>query len=51
MDEVRQDELGKEAGENIAKENEGFGRGRGDEIEGGGEEDYIEDVVDEAWSS
>ena len=49
MDEVRQDELGKEAGKNIAEEDEGFGRVGGHEIEGGGEEDYIEDVVDEAW--
>ena len=50
MDEVRQDELGKEPGEDIAEEDEGFGRCGGDEIEGGGEENYIEDVVDEACS-
>ena len=48
MDEVREDKLGKEAREDIAEEDEGFGRGRGDEIEGGGEQDYIKDVIDEA---
>ena len=43
MDEVRGDELGKEAGDDIEEEDGAFGDGRAYKIEGGG--DFEENIV------
>jgi hypothetical protein len=48
VDEVRSDELGQEGRQDIREENDTLGDGRADEIEGGCEDDYVEDIVDEA---
>jgi hypothetical protein len=45
---VRKEELGEEGGYHIAEEDDAFGHGGPDEVEGCGEDDYVEDVVDEA---
>ena len=45
MDEVRSDEFGEEGGENVCKQNNGFGNAGADEILGCGEDDYVENVV------
>ena len=49
MDEVGGDELGEEGGDDVGQEDDAFGDGRTNKIEGGGEDDHVEDIVDEAW--
>ena len=44
MDEVRGEELGYEGGDDVEEENEGFGKGGADEVEGGGEDEDVEDI-------
>lgn len=48
MDEVGCYELGEEGGNDVGEEDDAFGDCGTDEVEGGGEDDYVEDVVDEA---
>lgn len=48
MDKVWSDELCEEGWQDIGEEDDGFGREGADEIEGCGEDDHVEDVVDEA---
>ncbi len=47
MDEVGRDQFHEEGGYDIGEKDNGFGHGGANEIEGGGEDDYVEDVVDE----
>lgn len=47
MDEVRCDQLGEERRNDIGEEDDAFGDGT-DEVLGGGEDDHVEDIVDEA---
>lgn len=49
VDGVGEEELGEEGGQDVEEEDEGFGEGRADEVEGGGEDDDVEDVVYEPW--
>lgn len=49
VDEVRGDQFREEGGENVGEEDHAFRDGRADEVLGGGEDDYVEDVVDEAY--
>lgn len=49
VDEVGRAELGQEGGDHVGEEDEALGCGGTDEVLGGGEEDYVEDVVCEAW--
>lgn len=48
MDEVWSDEFGEEGREDIGEEDDGFWGERAHEVECGGEDDYVEDVVYEA---
>ena len=45
--EVRDEELRDKRGHDVRKQNDAFGDGRADEVEGGREDDDIEDIVDE----
>lgn len=45
MDEVGREEFGEEGGYDIAEEDDAFGNGWTDEVEGGGKDDNVEDVV------
>lgn len=47
MDEVRCDQLGEERRNDIGEEDDTFGDGT-DEVLRGGEDDHVEDIVDEA---
>lgn len=47
MDEIRGDELGEEGGDHVGKKDDAFGDCGADEVKGGGEDDHVEDVVDE----
>lgn len=47
MDKVRCDQLGEERGNDIGEEDDAFGDGT-DEVLGGGEDDHVEDIIDEA---
>jgi hypothetical protein len=49
VDEIRGAQLCNERGYDIGEEDDAFGDVGPDEIEGGGEDDHVEDVVDEAW--
>ena len=49
MDEVWGSELYACAGDDVGEENDGFRNGGSDEVEGCGEDDDVEDVVDEAY--
>lgn len=46
MDKVWCHQFHEEGGDNVGEEDDGFGDGGANEIEGGGEDDYVEDVVD-----
>lgn len=48
MDKVRRYQLGDEGGTDICEENDGLWESRADEVEGSGEDDDIEDIVDAA---
>lgn len=50
MDEIWRNELGDEGGHDIGEEDDAFGNIWADEVEGGGENYHVEDVVDEACS-
>ncbi|KAL8932466.1 MAG: hypothetical protein Q9211_006297, partial [Gyalolechia sp. 1 TL-2023] len=47
VDEVGGDQFHEEGGDYVGEEDERFGDRGTDEVEGGGEDDYIQDVVDE----
>ena len=47
MDKVRRNELGEEGRDDIGEEDDAFREGA-DEVLGGGEDDDVEDIVDEA---
>lgn len=49
MDVVGRCELDEEAGDYVGEEDGAFGDVGADEVEGGGEEEDVEDVVYEAW--
>jgi hypothetical protein len=49
VNEVGCDQLGHERGQHIGEKNDGLGNSWTDEIEGGREDNDIEDIVDEAW--
>ena len=49
VDEVWSDQFGQERRNDIGKENHTFWDGGADKIESGGEDDYVEYIVDEAW--
>ena len=49
VDEVRSNQFGRERRNDIGKENHTFWDGGADKIKSGGEDDYIEYIVDEAW--
>ena len=51
MNDVGDDDFGREAWDDGGKKDSRFGDGRAYEVEGCGEDDDIEDVVDEAWES
>lgn len=48
MDKVWGAELGQERGDNVGEENKAFGDGGADEVEGCGEDDNVEDIIDQA---
>lgn len=45
--EVGAQELDDEAGDDIAKEDDAFGDSRADKVEGSGQDDYVDDIIDE----
>lgn len=47
MDEVRRDELREERGHDVGEEDDAFGK-RADEVLRGGEDDHVEDIVNQA---
>ena len=49
MYEVRRAELCQEGGDHVTEEDDAFGDVGTDEVEGGGEDDNVEDIVDESW--
>lgn len=49
MYEVWGAELRQERGDDVAEEDDAFGDVGADEVEGGREDDNVEDIVDEAW--
>ena len=49
MDEVGCDELGEEGGEDVGEEDGAGADGGADEVEGRGEDDYVEDIVYESY--
>lgn len=49
MDEVRRRQLSDKGGTDICEENDGLWESWTNEIEGSGEDYYIEDVIDTAW--
>ena len=49
MDEVGCDELGEERRYNIGEKNDALRDGGANEVKGGGEDDYVEDIIDEAY--
>jgi len=46
VDKVGGDELGEEGGDHVREEDDAFGDLGADEVEGGGKDDYVEDIVD-----
>lgn len=48
MDKVGSDELCEERGDDIGEEDDAFWQ-RADEVLGGGEDDYVEHIVDQAY--
>ena len=48
MDEVRRNELREKRGEDIGEEDEAFGNGGTDEVDGCREDDNVGDIVDDA---
>jgi hypothetical protein len=50
LDEVGSDELCEEAGYDIGEEYDSFGYGWTHEVEGCGEDDYVENIVDKTCS-
>jgi hypothetical protein len=50
VDAVRCHNLSGETGDDATQQDSGFRDARAYEVEGGGENDDIEDVVDEAWA-
>jgi hypothetical protein len=52
VDDVRGQQLGEEGGQDVGEEDGGFGEGGADEeVLGGGEKEYVEDVVYQACLS
>lgn len=51
VDEVGRRELDKEGGDNVGEKDDSFWYVRTDQIEGCGEDDHVEDVVDQACRS
>ena len=51
MNEVRRTKLHQERGNDIGEKDEPLGDVGPDEIEGGGEDDHVEDVVDETYNN
>lgn len=51
MDEVWRTQLHKEGGQDIGEQNDCLGDIRTDEIEGGGQDDHIEDIVDQTYAT
>lgn len=49
MYEVGSDQLGEEGWEDVCKEDDAFGYGGADEIEGCGENDNVGDIIDETY--
>ena len=49
VDEVGDGEFGRQAGDDAGEQDGGLGDGWADQVEGGGQDDDVEDVVDEAW--
>lgn len=49
MNEVRRYQFGDEGGTDVCEENDGLWEIWADEIEGSGEDDDIENIVDAAW--
>ena len=49
MNEVGGDEFCEKGGDHVGKEDEGFWDGGSDKIKGGGEDNYVEDVVNETY--
>lgn len=49
MDEVGRYQFSDEGGTNICEENDGLWEVWANEVEGSGEDDNIEDIVDAAW--
>jgi hypothetical protein len=49
VDVVRCCQLDEHAGDDIGKQNGAFGDVRANKVESGGQQDHVENVVDEAW--
>jgi hypothetical protein len=48
VDEIGCTQLCEEGGNHVTEEDDAFGYAWSDKVEGGGEDDYVEDVVDES---
>lgn len=49
VDEVGSDELGEEGGQDVGEQDDAFGE-VADEVLGGGQDDDVEDIIDQAWT-